>query len=149
MTATTHDEYELQHVTAELEGLQRSLPLLVETWVMTLLLMARIGNVWALLKMLEHDAKAAPDEEPIDPDDQLDTRFLRLAESVDGLVRRLDQLGFRNLRIRLVRRLLVRLHSQIERLRIWIREHDADCSPVHGPYKDADALIAALNAKNP
>ena len=149
MTTTTIDAHELEHLTAEMQGLRRSLPHLVETWGLTFLLIARIGNVWAMLKLIEREVMETPDDEPIDPEDQLDRDFLGLAQSLSGLVRFLDQLGFRNLRTRLIRRLLVRLHDRIERLRTWIREHDADCEQVlYGPYESAEELIAALDAKD-
>ncbi len=103
MTAIADEEHQIQHVTAELEGLQRLLPLLVKNWARLLLLMLRIGNIWAALKMLEQDVKAMPDNQLIDPDGRLDEGLLRLAVKVGDLARQTDQLGVRNLRIRLLR----------------------------------------------
>jgi len=146
MTDTTHDEHQLWHVAAEMESLRRIIPLLVESWATTGLLAARIGNVWALLKMMERDIKSVPNGKPIDPDDQINANFQHLAESINALIRRLDQLGVRNIRIRIIHRLLMRLHGQIEQLRTRIREHDADCPPpLHGPYERIEELIDAPN----
>ncbi len=80
----------------------------------------------------------------LDPDDTLTDELLAIQKNIKSTVGILQShpkswLGNRT------RQELIRLHGALGDLRIWIMEHDADCSPIiDEAFETPEALLAAL-----
>jgi len=144
---TTLTELNLEILTHDIEVIERLLPRPLASWLLTLAVLLRVASLWVVIRLMEHEIKATPAGTEIDPEDRLTDHLLRLQRQIHALVYRLDQSSAMTIRMRLMRRALVRLHRYIGELRIWVLEHDADCSPLHGPYYSVEELIEALDAE--
>lgn len=97
-----------------------------------------------LRQLRAHRDHETDPSQTLDPDDTLTDELLAIQKDVKNTVSVLQThpkswLGNRTCKE------LIRLHRALGDLRLWIMEHDADCSPViDEAFETPDALIAAL-----
>lgn len=110
-------------------------------------------SVSAHLRRLQGAVRAAPHGVTLDPEDALDDVLagvgrgaLQSARELSGLAQE-PSIGLtERLMLRLAVRQLMRQRADVQRLRLLLREHDADASPRGRAYDSADDLIASLRA---
>lgn len=96
---------------------------------------------------IESEMSRAPDK-PFDPDDEVADlltgvlgEFARLEKSIAAILPGVPATNIMGwLMLRIVRRNVRAAYQQVEELRQFIRERDADVSPVSGTFSDAQSL---------
>lgn len=119
----------------------------------TLHLIAVVDDVLGLLRESAKTIRARERDDVIDPEDQHTSALAAVQERLSASVRTLDDViesqGTRGVLAGPVRRLSEKVHEifeEVEALRIYILEHDADADPeTVGPFKTADKLLGALH----
>jgi hypothetical protein len=82
--------------------------------------------------------------QPLDPDDTLTDALLAIQKNIKSLVVARQAHPNSGLENCIIQK-LIDLHSALGDLRIWIMEHDADCSPIiDEAFETPEALLAAL-----
>lgn len=110
-------------------------------------------SVSAHLRRLQCMVQAASHSITIDPEDALDGVLDGVGRGALQSARELSDLAqeppiglTERLMLRLAAWQLMRQHEDVQRLRLLLREHDADASPRGRAYDNADDLIASLRA---
>jgi hypothetical protein len=108
----------------------------------------------AQARQVLRELKTAPIDQPLDPldpDDAISGTLLEVQELIRDIIAHMDEfLAHYPQQERLkpdhdrLRKGLVLLHKLIGELRMSILEHDADCSPVVGPFDNVKDLINSL-----
>lgn len=153
-TMTSEDLHALSAEASAVEGSVRALRALrAELCTRALAIALNARSVSAHLRRLQGAVLAAPHSVTIDPEDALDAVLAGVGRSTQLSARELSGLAqepsiglIARLMLRLAARQLMRQHADVQRLRLLLREHDADASPRGRAYDSADDLIASLRA---
>lgn len=124
-------------------------------WLDGIALTTNVITLWVGSAALEKAVQAAPEGVVIDGDDQLDDGLCATQIKIETVCQKIDRresakrLPFGlNVLCKIWLVLFRKAHAHIANARIYIMEHDADCSSLSddGPFNTVDDLLRSLRA---